>query len=453
VSTDTQDLSARKTPAWFDEAKFGILVTWSAGAIPGYAPLTRVESLHGNMELLCRLVPHGEMYQLPLNIPESPTARHHAEHYGTMPYDRFVEQFRDEVIPRVDVEAWTDVIALSGARYATLLTKPEDGFLLWPSAWPNPRKTDWQAERDLVGEFADAVRDRGMRFGAYYCGGVDWTFKGLPGTCRLSECFVAPDDEQYVALADAHWRELIERYEPSVLWNDYSPGPSTDVAGLFHYYWERVPDGVVNNRWDGGPFEPSAIYHDFLTPEYSTEGSPAAKWEACRGMGLSFGFNREETEDTYNSATDLIHLLVDIVSRGGNLLLSLSPSGNGEVPWLQAERFLAIGQWLRVNGGAIYGTRPWERHAGVSGEGLGVRYTASDDAVHAVVLGTPERREVDIDVRLADGATVSLEGRRGELQWRSLPNGIRVELPERPFEQPAMALRIAPATAVRPVES
>lgn len=451
MTTTGAERLGRETPAWFDEAKLGLFVTWSAAAIPGYAPLVRIQDLWSDNALRRRLLPHAEMYQFPLNIPDSPTQRYHAATYGERPYDSFVEQFRDETLRDWDPGPWADLFALSGARYVNLCTKVEDGFLLWPSAHANPRKQRWQSERDVVGELAAALRARDIRFGAYYCGGVDWTYRGLPGgsdgPLGSYEC---PTEQEYLRLAEAHWRELIDRYEPSVLWNDYTPAPGTDLARLFGDYWERVPDGVVNNRFDGNPFKPSEVHDDFLTPEYTTEGSPVRKWEACRGFGLSFGFNRQESESTYLSATELLHLFIDIVARGGNMLLSVSPTGAGEVPWLQVERLLTIGQWLRVNGRAIYGTRPWERHAGVTGDGLGVRYTSTPDALYAIVLGTPQRAELEIDVSLDHGAIVSLEGRAGSLEWRSSRYGVQIELPERPSPQPALVLRIEPASAAHP---
>jgi alpha-L-fucosidase len=191
------------------------------------------------------------------------------------------------------------------------------------------------------------------------------------------------------------------------------------------------------------------VFSDYVTLEYATEGPLDRKWEACRGMGTSFGYNREETDEDYLSATELIHLFADIVSRGGNLLINVGPTAAGEIPWAQAKRLLCLGQWLRVNRGAIYKTRRWERSSGISGKGLPVRYTASDDAVHAIVLGTPPTAAVEIDVRLSDAAEVALEGRHGALSWSGTLAGTRIELPERPDEQPAVCLRLAPHSAVR----
>jgi alpha-L-fucosidase len=456
VRSSAKDPLDRATPAWFDEVKLGIFVHWNAAAIPAFAPVAQIEELREDPDWVkaWRRLPFAEMYQNSMAIPGSATARHHEETYGDLPYDAFVDRFRDELIPGWEPDSWADLFARSGAGYVVLTTKTEDGFLLWPSATTNPNKERWQSDRDVVGELAAAVRARGLRFGTYYCGGLDWSFQGIPITDRASTVAAMPQSPEYIAYADSHWRELIDRYEPAVLWNDYGYPTAADIGSLFRHYVERVPDGVINNRFDGDPFEcgdqPSAVYSDFVTPEYSTEGSPELKWEACRGLGTSFGYNRQESDRSYLSASALIHTFVDVVARGGNLLINVGPTATGAIPWAQADRLLALGWCLSTNGEAIRGSRPWERTAGVTGEGLPIRYTATDGAVHAIVLGTPIARAVDVDVRLEAGAEVSLSGMRGALAWSPSPAGTRIELPELPAEQPTMALRLAPSDAVSP---
>jgi alpha-L-fucosidase len=264
-------------------------------------------------------------------------------------------------------------------------------------------------------------------------------------------------DAEYLAYAEAHWHELIERYRPDVMWNDYSFPEGADLDSLFGFYLEHVPDGVINNRFEHrNPLDAindpsSTVYHDFLTPEYSTEGSPDHKWEACRGLGTSFGYNRQESEDTYLSSTELIRTFVDVVSRGGNLLINVGPTAAGDVPWPQAERLLALGWWLAGNGEAIYGSRPWARHHGIAGDGAPVRYTSSEEAVYAIVLGRPSASEVAIDVNLASGARVRLEGQHGDLAWTSSAEGTRITLPEPLDRGPATTFRLEPAGAVGPL--
>ncbi|MGN6188178.1 MAG: alpha-L-fucosidase [Conexibacter sp.] len=458
MTTTTTELPDRTTPAWFDEAKLGIFIHWNPAAIPAFAPLTRLHGVPNDPDGVrgFRRNPYAEMYENSMDIPGSPTARHHAAHYGDLTYDDFGEQFRTRTIPAWDPAPWADLFARAGARYVVLTTKTEDGFLLWPSAHPNPHKPRWQSERDVVGELADAVRARELRFGTYYSGGIDRTFGGDFPMTRIASLETAlAGGEQYIRYADAHWRELIDRYAPCVMWNDYAYPEGADVAGLFRYYWKHVADGVVNNRFQAGPpkvLEPSELYSDFVTPEYSTEGSPELKWEACRGIGTSFGYNQLESDATYMNATELIHMLADVVARGGNLLINVGPTGAGEIPWAQAQRLLELGWWLRTNGEAIYATRPWTRTAGVTGDGLGVRYTTSRDAVHAIVLGTPRQAELELDVRLEEGAVATLAGSDDPLPWEPTPCGTRFTLRQALDERPAVSVRLAPAGAVRPYD-
>ena len=456
MSADPLD---RATPAWFDEAKLGIFIHWNAASIPAYAPVLETADLPDDEDWIkaWRRLPFAEMYQNTMAIPGSPTERHHRERYGDLPYDAFVEHFREQLIPCWDPQPWADLAARAGARYVVLTTKTEDGFLLWPSAHRHPRKRGWQSGRDVVGELAQALRGRGLRLGTYYSGGLDWSFQGLPTTSRMATAAAMPQDAEYLSYAEAHWRELIERYEPCVLWNDYGYPDAADIAALFREYLTRVPEGVINNRFDGDPFAcgeaPSAVYSDFVTPEYSTAGTAALKWEACRGIGTSFGYNREETQQSYMSGAELTHTFADVVARGGNLLINVGPMATGGVPWPQAQRLLELGWWLSIHGEAIYHTRPWERAAGLTGDGLGVRYTASAGAVHAIVLGTPRVRAVEVDVRLEADVEVTVPNYHGPLAWTESPAGTLIELPEPPdADQPAMTFRLSPAGAVRPFD-
>ncbi len=137
-------------------------------------------------------------------------------------------------------------------------------------------------------------------------------------------------------------------------------------------------------------------------------------------------------------------MFVDIVARGGNLLLNVGPNGDGVVPLVQAQRLLALGWWLRTNGDAIYGTRPWTRPDGATADGLEARFTASDRALHAIVLGTPTNATVELlDVDVDDDALVEVLGHRAPLRWDATERGVRVQLPARPATGPAVTLRFS----------
>jgi alpha-L-fucosidase len=454
------DLAARTLPAWFDDAKFGITICWSAATIASYAPLPEngvwppgQPNWWDDPAIASRL-PYAEEYQDSVAFPDSPSARYHRAHFGDLPYTAFPPIWQ-RLHGRWDPEEWAELAELAGARYVTVYAKLGDGYLLWPSRHPHPRREGWQAERDIVGELNEALTSRGIRLGVYYCG-FDWSFSdGQPPAFSPEElAAVFPRSEEFADYSEAHWRELVERYRPAILWADggYPANARTQPDDLFSWYYEQVPDGVVNDRFDEFTDGDRTSHRDFKTYEYKRDFSNAVqdiKWEANRGLGFSFGYNRQEIDEHYTAPADLIRELVDIVARGGNFAPTIGPTATGQIPWLQAQRLLAIGWWLGRYGGAIYGTRRWDRPAGSTLDGLEVRFTASADAVHAIVLGTPAEAWVELDVGLSEAVDVTLEDRTDPLPWTPTDRGVRIELPEPPDEQPAIALRLSPRQAVR----
>jgi alpha-L-fucosidase len=444
VNPPARDVARRPLPAWFDDAKFGIFFHWTPATVPAFAPLTdspfALAERHGWDHALAN-IPYVEWYQNSLAIEGSPVQLHHREVWGDTPYEQFVDAFLG-LQDGWSAEPWADIARDSGARYVVFVTKHHDGVLLWPSALSNPlHGARWQSRRDFVGELASAVRRRGLRFGAYYSGGYDWTFGGLPMHDLPSAVGAILQSDEYLAYADAHWRELIDRYEPSVLWNDIGYPMHADLERLFGDFYDRVPDGVVNNRFDYS----GKVSTDFVTPEYSTD-APAGgqKWEATRGVGRSFGFNALETSADYLSADELVLLLVEVVANGGNVLLNVGPMADGTIPWLQAERVLALGWWLKVNGDAIYESRPWTRPSGVTRDGLEVRFTTKGEVLYAIVLGRPAGSSVTLgDVPDPATGDVRLLGYDGALRWTRRGDGVEVELPGRRDPSPAFTLRLS----------
>jgi len=371
---DFSAVAGRSCQDWYLRPQLGIFIHWGIFSIPAWAPrgASITELTRDRYDEVFTLSPYAEWYSNALRIEGSPTARHHAEAYGTRPYESFREPF-EAAAEAFDADAWADLFAASGAGYVVFVTKHHDGFCLWPTQVENPHRPGWHSRRDFVGELAQAVRARGLRFGVYYSGGLDWTFKSPP-IRDLGDMFACvPTTDAYKAYAEAQVRELIARYRPAVLWNDIAWPDKRQLPALFADYYAAVPEGVVNDRWlaetalfdslsdpatrkafndrikaaqaKGGDQHARRPPHcDFRTVEYDTGvGMAGQKWESTRGLGLAFGFNANERDDDYMSPAALIALYDDVIARGGNLLINVGPRADGSILSAQSTPLKALG--------------------------------------------------------------------------------------------------------------
>jgi alpha-L-fucosidase len=433
-----ESLDRHPLPEWYDDAKLGIFIHWGLYSVPGWAPLVHPEHDFTSEDYI-KNNPYAEWYLNVLRIEGSPTQKYHAEHYGKdYDYYDFAPTFNRE-IQKWKPEVMAKAFKMAGARYVVLTSKHHEGFMLWPSETKNPvLPADRQhASRDLVGELTVAVRKEGMRMGLYYSGGYDWTFVRGPIKEQADYEKVKPQSPEYGKYADAQMRELIKRYQPALLWNDIDYPKSGHALEIMAEYYNAVPDGVIDNRF-GVP------HSDFGTPEYErVDQISAKKWEECRGLGRSFGYNRAEGEAETITAKDLIHLLVDIVSKNGNLLLDVGPEADGTIPPVQMERLQALGEWMRINGDAIYGTHPWKRAEGKTGNDTAVRFTRKGDTLYAIVLGDLAGGSVTLkDLPLAQGTKVFLVGGEKALEWSREVSAAKIILPAGTSAKYAYALKI-----------
>jgi alpha-L-fucosidase len=192
------------------------------------------------------------------------------------------------------------------------------------------------------------------------------------------------------------------------------------------------------------PSPPAPPHWDVRTPEYAVfPRIRTEKWECVRGMDKSFGFNRNSREEDFIGHAELVHGLADIVAKNGNLLLNVGPRGvDGSIPEPQLRRLAWLERWLARCGEAIYGTRPWERAEGRTRDGLGVRFTARDGTVYAILLGTPPAPRVVLeDVVLPRGARVRLVG-GGPIAWRPDGRAVAVDVPLPLPDEPAHVLAL-----------
>ena len=356
---------------------------------------------------------------------QSGTWDYHRQQYGAdFDYKDFAPLFRAELF---DADHWADVFLRSGAKYVVPTSKHHEGFALWPSreasaTWGRP----WNAveigpKRDLLGELSKAVRAKGLKMGFYYSL-YEW-YNPLWLT----------DKPRYVAEhMFPQFKDVVTRYEPSIIFSDGEWDLTSAewrspelLAWLFNESTVKN-EVVVNDRWG----KDSRHKHGgYWTTEYTPGMADTAHpWEESRGMGFSYGYNRAERLEHYRTGRELVTVLVDIVSRGGNLLLDIGPDADGTIPVIMEQRLAEIGAWLAVNGEAIYGTRPFTVSKQWSdGEQPKIDYNKEYDSSYDVakLTGTPapgkglhrsllhEKGQRRLrDPHTLAGQAVHLEGRR-----------------------------------------
>jgi alpha-L-fucosidase len=420
-----ESLDRHPLPDWYAGAKLGIFIHWGLYSVPGWAPLNHPDHDFRSSDYI-KYNPYAEWYLNVLRIPGSPTEAYHREHYGDAGYYDFAPEFNRES-KKWNPDAMAAIFQAAGARYVVLTSKHHEGFTLWPSTTPNPnpslKPSQLHAERDIVGDLTQAVRVHGLKMGLYYSGGYDWTFNTGPIETATDYQAVKPETEAYGKYANAQIHELIARYKPSLLWNDIDWPKTGGALGVEADYYNAVPDGVIDDRF--------GIKHsDFTSPEYAKlDKISPKKWEECRGLGRSFGYNRAEGEAETIAPADLIALLVDIVSKNGNLLLDVGPEADGTIPPVQMERLKALGVWLKQNGEAIYDTTPWTQAEGKSTEGDDLRYTRNGDDLYITVLGKPKAQTITVpDLPAKQGIAITQLGDKNELSAKVQTNGMRIVL-------------------------
>jgi alpha-L-fucosidase len=416
-------LNSHPLPQWYADAKLGIFVHWGLYSVPGWAPLQHPNHDFTSLDYI-KNNPYAEWYYNVMRVPGSPTQAYHWEHFGAnFSYYDFAPVF-DRETQKWNPDQMAKAFKDAGARYVVLTTKHHDGFTLWPSEVENPNQRNLHASRDLVKDLTESVRKTGMRMGLYYSGGYDWTFNRGPIMEPSDYETVKPQNIAYGRYADAQIEELIDRYHPSVLWNDIDWPKSGQPLKIMADYYNAVPDGVVDDRY-------GVKHSDFTSPEYAKlDAISPTKWEECRGLGQSFGFNRAEGEAETIDPAELISLLVDIVSKNGNLLLDVGPEADGTIPPVQMERLQSLGAWLKQNGDAIYGTRPWIRAVGETDQGIGVRFTQKDANLYATLLGKPQSSSIAIrSVKARPGSQIFLLGESKPLKWSQHGADLHVQLP------------------------
>lgn len=337
---DWQQLQNRPTPQWFQDAKLGIFIHWGLYSVPSWSGREQ----------------YAEWFLKGLLSGDSARIQFQKRVYGNnWQYADYAKLFKAELF---DAGEWASIFKESGAKYVIMVSKHHDGYCLYPSQYARGwNSMETGPHRDLVGELDKAVRDKGMKMGLYY---------SLPEwNNRLYRWTFDPPDKvkNYVEKhMKPQFAELIERYKPDLVFADGDwdfPASAWHSAEMISDYYNLIGDSaVVNDRWGQG-----SEGCGFRTPEYSSGAKPGVRpWTEVRGLGRSFGLNRNEPLEAYSTAADLVYCLVNAVAHGGGLTINVGPGADGQIPLIQQEKLKQLGQWLKVNGDAIYGSRMYVKH-------------------------------------------------------------------------------------------
>jgi alpha-L-fucosidase len=476
-----ESLDKRPTPAWFTEAKFGIFIHWGVYSVPAYAPVLPGKLAYAEWYL--HAITEGR--KAGAGAVDAGSWEYHKRVYGAdYDYKDFAPQFKAQLY---DPEHWADVFLRSGAKYVCITSKHHEGFAMWPSAeasrtWGRPwNSAEIGPHRDLLGELDKAVRAKGLKSGLYYSL-YEW-YNPLWLT----------DKPRYVAEhMTPQFKDVVTRYRPDIIFSDGEwelTSAEWHAPELLAWLFNESPvkeTVVINDRWGK---ETKHKHGGYWTTEY-TPGMSGMEhpWEESRGMGFSYGYNRAERVEHYHSGRELVILLSDLVSRGGNLLLDIGPAADGTIPVIMEERLLEMGAWLKINGEAIYGTRPWKStrqwSAGEAPKvdynqefnssydvsrltekpapgkaGIEAFFTSKGSDVYAILPRWPGRQftlKGRFAVEKMKLDSVTLLGAPGKLQFKAKAGAVVIELPDLPEEllgEPAWVLKISGLSTIIQVDS
>lgn len=385
---------------WFRDARFGMFIHWGVYAVPA-----------------------GEWQGKPVNGIGEWIMKN-----GRIPVADYRAFARDFTAAKYDPAAWAALARRAGMKYVVITAKHHDGFALYDSA-----ASDWNAVkasgagRDLLAPLAKAVRAEGLKFGTYYSQAQDWNH---PGGAKAGN---SPDwdpaqkgdyDAYLKTVALPQVREIIDRYDPAIIWWDTPTGMTHERVKPFADVLAAHPAIISNNRLGAG------FAGDTATPEQNIppRGYPGKMFEVCMTMNNTWGFKKNDL--AWKSVRQLLRNLSDISSKGGNFLLNVGPTAEGEIPAASIERLEAIGRWMDVNGEAIHATDagpfprrlPWgrvtQRRAADGGTTLYLHvweWPADGRVLLPTVAETPRAARL-----LAGDAAVSTE---------ASPEGLVVRLP------------------------
>jgi len=442
-----------RIPDWFRDAKLGIFIHWGVYSVPAF----------GN-----------EWYPRNMYQKSHITYNHHIKTYGLhteFGYKDFIPMFKAE---KFNSEEWVSLFKESGAKYVVPVAEHHDGFSMYKSTFNPWNSVSMGPKRDIVGELKESCTKYGLHFGLsshraenawYYNGGLEFPsdvqnaeYRTLYGECLKEPGGQEPEcpegagfNENSIKNWLKHTYELVDHYQPELFWFDWTVGKypfrSTFYQFMAYYYNNAIDWGqgvVVNTKFGYGD-----NIQVFDIERGKSDTAREFPWQTDTSIGKrSWGYITGEQNKTPNQ---IIDDFVDIVSKNGNLLLNIGPKPDGTITDEQQDVLREIGKWLKINGEAIYSTRPWivaaeGAAAGTSGaftdnqeteySAQDIRFTAKGETLYAISL---EWTHGDVIIHSISNdfevQSVSMLGSEDDIKWTQEEEGLKVSFPEtRPTE-------------------
>ncbi|MEI7524847.1 MAG: alpha-L-fucosidase [Mariniphaga sp.] len=412
-----ESLDTHKMPSWYDDAKIGLSMHWGVYSVPAWAPREKGLS-------------YAEWYGNRMHEKGSPAVDYHRENYGeNFTYDDFISQWKAE---NYNPTEWAKFARNMGANYMFITSKHHDGFCLWPTKYTDRNAMKMGPHKDLLGEFVAAGRKENLKVGFYYSlyewynpiyTGKEIPYAGLKKVNNYVDDFMIPQI-----------KEIIDTYHPDFMYFDGEwdhPESFWKMKEVVAYYYneaiKRNQEVFVNDRFGK---DERGKHGDLYNVEYDgekgSEGLLSHNWSYWQGIAKTFGYNQDTDPQDCLSPKQFIDKVIKGVSHNGNFDINVGPTAAGLIPEYEQYPLLKLGEWLKTNGEAIYGSRYWK----VKQQEGDAFFTSKGDNVYAIFLKWQGEEFKLKSVKPVAGSKITMLGVAGDLKWKwDATNGLTIIYP------------------------